>query len=69
MKAYFRHLDWVISTQDRISRLESNVAARDRTISNLKGEIIELQKLLHLSTSEKMEIADKLRHFTHPDES
>jgi uncharacterized coiled-coil protein SlyX len=69
MKDYFRHLEWVINTQDRLSRLESQVSARDHTISGLREEIIELQKLLHLSTSEKMEIANKLRHFTHPDES
>ena len=68
MKAYFRHLEWVISTQDRLSRLEGQVSSRDHTISKLKEEIIELQRLLHLSTSEKMEIANKLRCFTHPDE-
>ena len=56
MKAFFRHLQWVIQTQARITR--SKVQVRDQTIEVLRREIAFLQSLLHLNHIEISQLVD-----------
>ena len=64
MKAYFRHLQWVIQTQEQITR--SQVQVRDQRIEELRREIVDLQALLHQSHTEKRQLVeDHAAHLGH----
>jgi hypothetical protein len=54
----FAHIEWVIQTQERLSKAEAQVSFRDYRIEELLQEIHHLQDLLNTSHREKRELLE-----------
>ena len=66
MKAYFKHLEWVIQAQERITQSEQKVIRRDQTIKELQQERTQLQEIINISNREKRELQERLEPFANP---
>jgi predicted RNase H-like nuclease (RuvC/YqgF family) len=66
MKAYLKHLEWVIQTQERITQSEQKVIRKDQTIKELLQERTQLQEIINISTREKRQLQERLESFINP---